>query len=140
MSLNILCSCSECCTWGFCVLQVYNNGKIAVEDLNLNFYEGQITSFLGHNGAGKTTTMWVFINILQCIAIVRNNLFTIFIYTTRYWLFFFKYLFNFLYFLCRTICVMYLANVFKLYKIQFLFDFRLNFYLFIYLVLLCQFM
>ena len=27
------------------------------EDLNLNFYEGQITSFLGHNGAGKTTTM-----------------------------------------------------------------------------------
>ena len=44
-----------------CVLQVYNNGKIAVEDLNLNFYEGQITSFLGHNGAGKTTTMWVLI-------------------------------------------------------------------------------
>lgn len=23
----------------------------------MNFYEGQITSFLGHNGAGKTTTM-----------------------------------------------------------------------------------
>ena len=37
--------------------KVYNNGKVAVEDLNLNFYEGQITSFLGHNGAGKTTTM-----------------------------------------------------------------------------------
>ncbi|XP_023327394.1 ATP-binding cassette sub-family A member 2 [Eurytemora carolleeae] len=37
--------------------KVYNNGKIAVEDLNLNFYEGQITSFLGHNGAGKTTTI-----------------------------------------------------------------------------------
>jgi ATP-binding cassette subfamily A (ABC1) protein 1 len=31
--------------------------QVAVEDLNLNFYEGQITSFLGHNGAGKTTTM-----------------------------------------------------------------------------------
>jgi len=30
---------------------------VAVEDLNLNFYSGQITSFLGHNGAGKTTTM-----------------------------------------------------------------------------------
>ena len=37
--------------------KVYPNGKVAVEDLNLNFYEGQITSFLGHNGAGKTTTM-----------------------------------------------------------------------------------
>ncbi len=31
--------------------------QVAVEDLSLNFYEGQITSFLGHNGAGKTTTM-----------------------------------------------------------------------------------
>lgn len=31
--------------------------KIAVNGLSLNFYEGQITSFLGHNGAGKTTTM-----------------------------------------------------------------------------------
>ena len=39
--------------------KIYSNGKVAVEDLNLNFYEGQITSFLGHNGAGKTTTMWV---------------------------------------------------------------------------------
>jgi len=37
--------------------KVYPNGKVAVEDLNLNFYEGQITSFLGHNGAGKTTTI-----------------------------------------------------------------------------------
>ena len=31
----------------------------AVKDLSLNFYEGQITAFLGHNGAGKTTTMYV---------------------------------------------------------------------------------
>ena len=30
----------------------------AVSDLSLNFYEGQITAFLGHNGAGKTTTMY----------------------------------------------------------------------------------
>ena len=37
--------------------KVYPNGKVAVEDLSLNFYEGQITSFLGHNGAGKTTTI-----------------------------------------------------------------------------------
>lgn len=30
---------------------------VAVNGLELNFYEGQITAFLGHNGAGKTTTM-----------------------------------------------------------------------------------
>lgn len=30
---------------------------LAVKDLSLNFYEGQITAILGHNGAGKTTTM-----------------------------------------------------------------------------------
>uniref|UniRef100_H2XS46 ABC transporter domain-containing protein n=1 Tax=Ciona intestinalis TaxID=7719 RepID=H2XS46_CIOIN len=37
--------------------KVYSNGKVAVDDLSLNFYESQITAFLGHNGAGKTTTM-----------------------------------------------------------------------------------
>lgn len=36
---------------------VYNNGKVALNNLDMNFYENQITSFLGHNGAGKTTTM-----------------------------------------------------------------------------------
>lgn len=30
---------------------------LAINDLSINFYEGQITAFLGHNGAGKTTTM-----------------------------------------------------------------------------------
>ncbi|XP_072306658.1 retinal-specific phospholipid-transporting ATPase ABCA4-like isoform X1 [Eucyclogobius newberryi] len=29
----------------------------AVDGLSINFYEGQITAFLGQNGAGKTTTM-----------------------------------------------------------------------------------
>ncbi|KAH9491700.1 ATP-binding cassette sub- A member 1 [Bulinus truncatus] len=38
--------------------KIYNRGdKVAVDGLSINFYEGQITSFLGHNGAGKTTTM-----------------------------------------------------------------------------------
>ncbi|XP_071439608.1 phospholipid-transporting ATPase ABCA1-like isoform X2 [Hetaerina americana] len=34
-----------------------SNKKVALRDLNLNFYQDQITSFLGHNGAGKTTTI-----------------------------------------------------------------------------------
>ncbi|KAK3577511.1 hypothetical protein CHS0354_026468 [Potamilus streckersoni] len=38
--------------------KVYKTGKkLAVKNLSLRLYEGQITSFLGHNGAGKTTTM-----------------------------------------------------------------------------------
>lgn len=37
--------------------KVYDDSKLAVDDLSINFYESQITSFLGHNGAGKTTTM-----------------------------------------------------------------------------------
>ncbi|XP_033986599.1 LOW QUALITY PROTEIN: phospholipid-transporting ATPase ABCA1-like [Trematomus bernacchii] len=40
------------------LVKVYPHGKkLAVDGLTLGFYEGQITSFLGHNGAGKTTTM-----------------------------------------------------------------------------------
>uniref|UniRef100_F6USW1 ABC transporter domain-containing protein n=1 Tax=Ciona intestinalis TaxID=7719 RepID=F6USW1_CIOIN len=34
-----------------------NKEKVAVDNLNINMYEGQITVLLGHNGAGKTTTM-----------------------------------------------------------------------------------
>ncbi|XP_039275114.1 ATP-binding cassette sub-family A member 3-like [Nilaparvata lugens] len=33
--------------------KVYSTARWAVRDLSLNFYEGQITSFLGHNGAGN---------------------------------------------------------------------------------------
>lgn len=44
---------------------VYGNGKVAVNNLNINFYENQITSFLGHNGAGKTTTMSVILGVIK---------------------------------------------------------------------------
>uniref|UniRef100_A0A672M6Q8 P-type phospholipid transporter n=1 Tax=Sinocyclocheilus grahami TaxID=75366 RepID=A0A672M6Q8_SINGR len=40
------------------LVKIYKKGaKLAVNHLNIRFFEGQITSFLGHNGAGKTTTM-----------------------------------------------------------------------------------
>uniref|UniRef100_U3J5J6 ATP binding cassette subfamily A member 12 n=1 Tax=Anas platyrhynchos platyrhynchos TaxID=8840 RepID=U3J5J6_ANAPP len=38
------------------ITKVYAS-KAAVDNLSLNFYEGNITSLLGHNGAGKTTTI-----------------------------------------------------------------------------------
>ncbi|XP_008487637.1 ATP-binding cassette sub-family A member 1-like [Diaphorina citri] len=42
----------------------FPNGKLAVNGLNVNFYEDQITSFLGHNGAGKTTTISMLMGML----------------------------------------------------------------------------
>lgn len=40
------------------LVKIYKTGKkLAVDKLTLDFYQDQITSFLGHNGAGKTTTM-----------------------------------------------------------------------------------
>ncbi|KAM6934409.1 glucosylceramide transporter ABCA12 [Xenentodon cancila] len=36
--------------------KVYGD-QAAIENLNISFYEGHVTSLLGHNGAGKTTTM-----------------------------------------------------------------------------------
>ncbi|XP_045164403.2 phospholipid-transporting ATPase ABCA3-like isoform X2 [Mercenaria mercenaria] len=39
--------------------------KVAVNDTNLNMYEGQITSLLGHNGAGKTTTISMLTGFLE---------------------------------------------------------------------------
>ena len=35
----------------------FSNGKVAVDDLNLEMFPDQIFSLLGHNGAGKTTTI-----------------------------------------------------------------------------------
>lgn len=35
----------------------YCKDRLAVNNISLNMYEGQITALLGHNGAGKSTTM-----------------------------------------------------------------------------------
>lgn len=42
-----------------------SSNKMAVDGLSINFFEDQITSFLGHNGAGNTTTMYVLCLILK---------------------------------------------------------------------------
>ncbi|CAF0720825.1 unnamed protein product, partial [Brachionus calyciflorus] len=42
----------------------YSDSKLAVDNLSINFYESQITSFLGHNGAGKTTTMSILTGLI----------------------------------------------------------------------------
>lgn len=44
--------------------KVYDK-KVAVNDLNLNMYENQITVLLGHNGAGKSTTMSMLTGLYQ---------------------------------------------------------------------------
>ncbi|KAK1339765.1 hypothetical protein QTO34_018321 [Cnephaeus nilssonii] len=40
------------------------HGRPAVDRLSINFYENQITAFLGHNGAGKTTTLSILTGLL----------------------------------------------------------------------------
>lgn len=38
--------------------KTFNRGKVvAVDNVDIDIYEGNITALLGHNGAGKTTTM-----------------------------------------------------------------------------------
>lgn len=45
--------------------KVYSNGKVAVEDLNLEMFSDQIFALLGHNGAGKTTTISMISGLLE---------------------------------------------------------------------------
>ena len=37
------------------IVKIFDDGKIAVNGVNLNFYKDEIFALLGHNGAGKTT-------------------------------------------------------------------------------------
>ena len=43
----------------------YDNGVVAVEDLNLNVYRGEVYGFLGPNGAGKTTTLRILLGLIR---------------------------------------------------------------------------
>ena len=48
------------------IFSLLKGEKLAVDSLNLNMYEGQITALLGHNGAGKTTTISILTGIYVC--------------------------------------------------------------------------
>ncbi|XP_062517550.1 ATP-binding cassette sub-family A member 2-like isoform X2 [Corticium candelabrum] len=59
--------CAEDITIGVSIrnlVKIYGGGKVAVDDLTLDLFEGQITCLLGRNGAGKTTTMSVLTGLL----------------------------------------------------------------------------
>jgi ABC-type multidrug transport system ATPase subunit len=38
--------------------------RVAVNDLHLDMYEGQVTVLLGHNGAGKSTTISMLVGLI----------------------------------------------------------------------------
>lgn len=44
----------------------------AVNDLNMDIYEGEITVLLGHNGAGKTTTLSILTGMYLLTYLSRN--------------------------------------------------------------------
>jgi len=39
------------------MFQKFKKERLAVNQLSVDIYEGDITALLGHNGAGKSTTM-----------------------------------------------------------------------------------
>ena len=45
--------------------KVYDDGKVAVSGLTLDFLEDHITALLGHNGAGKSTTISMLTGLIQ---------------------------------------------------------------------------
>ena len=47
---------------------------MAVDNLNLRFFKGQIFALLGHNGAGKTTTISLLTGrLLLWLLFMRHN-------------------------------------------------------------------
>ena len=45
--------------------KVYGTGIVAVKDLDLNVYRGEVYGFLGPNGAGKTTTLRMLVGLIR---------------------------------------------------------------------------
>jgi ABC-type Na+ transport system ATPase subunit NatA len=58
------------------VFQTTGEDRVAVDKLNLDLYEGQITVLLGHNGAGKSTTISMLTGLINATsgdAIVKGK-------------------------------------------------------------------
>ena len=55
------------------LLALRKSPKLAVDELSLNMYEGQITALLGHNGAGKTTTISILTGNIRVHVYVHCN-------------------------------------------------------------------
>ena len=47
------------------VVKKFDDGKIAVNHVNLNFYKNEIFALLGHNGAGKTTLISILTGLYE---------------------------------------------------------------------------
>src|SRR5947209_17057947 len=45
--------------------KVYGTGIVAVRNLDLNVYRGEVYGFLGPNGAGKTTTLRMLLGLIK---------------------------------------------------------------------------
>lgn len=45
--------------------KTYENGKKAVDNINLEIADGEIFGFIGHNGAGKTTTIKCVVGLID---------------------------------------------------------------------------
>lgn len=72
---NATCVCILHCQSELAFQQVFYKGKdehMAVKDLTINLYRGQITVLLGHNGAGKTTTCGMLTDMCVGSALLRK--------------------------------------------------------------------
>ena len=43
----------------------YEDGLLALDNINFKVHQGEIYAMLGGNGAGKTTTINIFLNLIE---------------------------------------------------------------------------
>ena len=50
------------------IIKTYDDGKTALNGLNLNIYNNEIFALLGHNGAGKSTLISILSGLYEATA------------------------------------------------------------------------